>query len=289
MSRNIAHSGTVEGVLATPPVGAPAVRDRSRREPGSLRLRPSRSAGDLVVALVVIFVIWEIVARRYFADSTSLAAPSAVFQQMWADRELLWTNTRATVWVAICGFVLGNAVAAIGATLFVLSPPVERVASRLALALYSLPTLILAPVLGMFLDAQATRVSVSALVVYFPTLVAMTAGLREPSTSSLELIRSLGGTRLHALWLVRLRWSLPSLLAGMRVAVPGALLGAIGSEWLGADTGLGIFMVNALGYLNTDRVWACCLLCVVLTSAGYLVVGILHRLVNGWQLEVTGR
>jgi ABC-type nitrate/sulfonate/bicarbonate transport system permease component len=185
--------------------------------------------------------------------------------------------------IAVLGFVLGNVVAALVAVAFVLVSFLERVFSPLALALYALPTLVLAPVLGVFLGAEATRITVAALVVYFPTLVAVTAGLREPSTEALDLVRSLGGGRLTALRLVRVRWSLPGLCAGMRVAVPGALLGAIASEWLGADTGLGIFMVNALGYLNTARVWGCCLVCIVLTVAGYGLVGVLNSLVNRWH------
>jgi ABC-type nitrate/sulfonate/bicarbonate transport system permease component len=258
-----------------------------------LGTRSGRTAGDvsesrwldLVIAIATIVVVWEVVARLFFVDSTSLSAPSAVAEQMWDDRELLWTNTRSTCLVAIAGFVVGNAVAVVGAAIFVLSGWVERVFSRLALAVYALPTLVLAPVLGMFLDTQSTKIAVSALVVYFPTLVAVGAGLRQPSTGTLDLVRSLGGGRLTALRLVRLRWSMPGLFSGMRVAVPGALLGAIASEWLGADSGLGVFMVNALGYLNTARVWECCVLCIALTGAGYALVGMANKVVNAWQTD----
>jgi ABC-type nitrate/sulfonate/bicarbonate transport system permease component len=235
------------------------------------------------VAVVVILVLWEVVARLWFAGSTSIAPPSAVFAQLWSDRDLVVRNTSATLLIAVLGFLLGNLVAVATAVAFVLVSPLERIFSPLALALYALPTLVLAPVLGVFFDAGSTRVIVAALVVYFPTLVAVTAGLREPTTDALDLVRSLGGGRLTALRLVRARWALPGLCSGMRVAVPGALLGAIASEWLGTDTGLGIFMVNALGYLNTARVWACCLVCVVLTVAGYGLVGLLNSLVNRWH------
>lgn len=264
----------------------PAPMRRRRDRPSARGARRGKGT-DLAIALVVIFAVWEFVARRYFVDSTSLAAPSAVLDQMWTDRDLYWRNTRSTCLIALGGFALGNTIAALGAAIFVLSPPVERVVSRLALALYALPTLVLAPVLGMFLNADATRVAVSALVVYFPTLVAVTAGLREPPRGTLELIHTWGGGRVVALRLVRIRWALPGLFAGMRVAVPGALLGAIASEWLGADRGLGIFMVNALGYLNTERVWGCCLVCVAITAFGYAVVGVINRRVNNWQNETS--
>jgi ABC-type nitrate/sulfonate/bicarbonate transport system permease component len=246
-------------------------------------LRPPAGARDVVLTVVVLVVLWQVAALLWFRDSVALSSPLEVARQGWADRALITSNTLATIRVAVPGFLIGNALAAALATAFVLSRTVENVLSQFALALYALPTLVLAPVLGVFLGPQSTRITVTALVVFFPTLVSTVAGLREASSGALALVESLGGSRWTALRLVRLRWSLPGVCAGLRVGVPGALLGAIASEWLGADNGLGIFMVNALGYLNTARVWACCVVCVVLTVAGYGLVGLLSRWVNGWH------
>jgi ABC-type nitrate/sulfonate/bicarbonate transport system permease component len=247
------------------------------------RLRISRSTRDVALAAVVLLVAWQVVAVVAFPDSFALASPLEAVRQGWADRELLTTNTWVTLQVAIAGFALGNALALALAVVFVLSPLADRILSQFALALYALPTLVLAPILKVFLDPQSTRITVAALVVFFPTLIAAAAGLRSAGRDSLDLVRSLGGNRWTALYRVRLRGALPGVFSGLRVAVPGALLGAIASEWLGADSGLGIFMVNALGYLNTARVYACVLVLVLLTVAGYALVGLGNRLVNGWQ------
>ncbi len=88
---------------------------------------------------------------------------------------------------------------------------------------------------------------------------------------------------MKSLALVRLRWALPGIFAGLKIAVPAALLGALASEWLGATSGLGVIMVDALGYLLGARLWACCLVCIVLTVAGYAVVDMIGRPINAWH------
>jgi len=107
--------------------------------------------------------------------------------------------------------------------------------------------------------------------------------MRSPTPDTLSLVRSLGGTNVTILRKVRLRACLPELFSGLRIAVPMSLLGAVASEWLGGvDRGLGIFMVNALGTLQPARVWAICVVCVILTLIGYAIVATVERRVNRW-------
>jgi ABC-type nitrate/sulfonate/bicarbonate transport system permease component len=246
------------------------------------------SARDVVLTVILLVLAWQLVAGVLVHGAMALSTPVEVAAQAWSDRALLLRNVRATCEVALAGFAVGNLAAVVLAIGFVLSPLVDRVLSQFALALYALPTLVLAPVLEVFLDAQSTRITVAALVVFFPTLLSTAAGLRSATPETVDLVRSMGGSRWTVLYRVRLRWALPGVFSGLRVAVPGALLGAIAGEWLGADTGLGIFMVNALGYLNTARVYACVVVCVLLTVAGYLVVALANRMVNGWAAAAAG-
>jgi sulfonate transport system permease protein len=273
--------GTAPGTVAPPPGRVGPRRVRRSLLPASSR--------DVAITVVVLVLAWQLVAGVLADGGVALSSPVEVAGQGWADRELLLRNVWATVQVAVAGFAVGNLLAVALAVGFVLSPLVDRVLSQFALALYALPTLVLAPILEVFLDPQSTRITVAALVVFFPTLVNTATGLRSATAETVDLVRSLGGSRWTVLYRVRLRGALPGVFSGLRVAVPGALLGAIASEWLGADTGLGIFMVNALGYLNTARVYACVVVCVLLTVTGYALVSLANRAVNGWHAAEGGR
>lgn len=260
----------------------------SRRGGGAvLRALGALPGRSLLLTVLVLLGLWQFSTAFLLVDSPALIPPLDVARALWDDRALLITNTVATVRVAVLGFALGNLVAFALAIVFVLSRSAERILAQFTVALYALPTLVLAPILTFLLGPDNTKITVAALVAFFPTLVSVTTGLRAPGRDTIDLVRSLGGSRWTALVKVRLRWSLPYLCDGMRVAVPGALLGAIASEWLGADVGLGVFMVNALGYLNTARVWASCVVCVCLTLGGYAAVGLFNTVANRWYIDST--
>lgn len=284
-SERVHPSATTEITAATASPVRNSALTRARR---ILRPRNPRAVLDAVVVLGILIVAWQVVGQLLFGDSVSFVTPVEIVAQTYDDRNLLPQNVGATLKVAILGYIIGNLIAFTTAAILVLSRPIEKIVSQLALTLYALPTLVLAPILGAFMGPEATRVSVAALVVFFPAFISTCKGLRDASPQSIDLVYSLGGGRLRMLWLVRLRWSLPAVSAGFRIAVPNALLGAIAAEWLGADRGLGIFMVNALGYLNAPRVWACVVICVVITLVGYALVDTLDRIVNSWTRGAKG-
>lgn len=293
MPRSVLVSNTEPRLAASAKGAAPAITFAPRLGRVHVPLARHRGSGkrgrwDIVLVAVVLLACWQLAASTVLSDSHTLIGPIEVGQALVADRALLLTNTMATARIAVVGFLLGNLTAFALAVFFVLSPTIEKIFGQFAVALYALPTLVLAPILTFLLGPENTKVVVAALVAFFPTLVAVTSGLRAAPRDTVDLVRSLGGSRWTALVKVRLRWSLPHFCDGLRVAVPGALLGAIASEWLGADIGLGVFMVNALGYLNTARVWASCVVCVVLTLVGYTAVGLFNNVVNRWYVDSAG-
>ena len=116
---------------------------------------------------------------------------------------------------------------------FVQIPLVERALLQLALASYCLPVIAIGPVLAVLFSGDTPKVILAALSVIFTTLIGTLVGLRSADRTSLDLIRAYGGGSWTQLWKVRLRASLPSMFAGLRIAAPAAMLGAIIGEYLG--------------------------------------------------------
>ncbi|MCS5714160.1 ABC transporter permease subunit [Herbiconiux sp. CPCC 205716] len=256
----------------------------------STRIDTRRLVGPLATLTVVVLlmVAWEIAARTVLAQSYVFPAPSAIAGQMADDAELLLVNSAATARTAAIGFLVGQAMAILLAVALSFSVAAELVVTKLALVVYSLPTLAIAPILGTMFGLEGTRVAVVAIVVFFPTLLATVSGLSAAGENPYLLVRSLGGTRWTVLTKISFRTALPEIFAGLKLGVPGAVLGAIASEWLGASEGLGIFMVNALAYLQPARVWATCVVIVFGTILVYGVIALLDRVCNGWAIDARG-
>jgi len=114
------------------------------------------------------------------------------------------------------------------------------------------------------------KATVAALIGFFPIVVNASDGLRAPNEESVELFRSLGATRWQIFRKLRFPASLPTLFAGLKVAVTLCVVGATIGEWVGAHQGLGYLMLQSNALLRVDLVFAAILM---LSILGLLLFG----------------
>ena len=237
--------------------------------------------------LLVLLVAWEVAGRTLFADSRTVPPPTAIVAKMVDDGLGFYgPNIVTTLREAALGWLWGNAIAILLAIAFVQIPLVERALLQLALASYCLPVIAIGPVLAVLFSEDTPKVILAALSVIFTTLIATIVGLRNADRTSLELIRAYGGGSWTQLWKVRLRASLPSMFAGLRIAAPAAMLGAIIGEYLGAESGLGVAMINSQQSLSVERTWGIALVATALSGAAYGLTALVGALLTPWAPRV---
>ncbi|MCY4664487.1 MAG: ABC transporter permease subunit [Acidimicrobiaceae bacterium] len=256
---------------------------------------PTRSGGGsrldrvpprVLSALVGIGVIllWELLARTVYAGSYRLSPPTAVVVEFFEFRGLylrnLWHSTKTAAW----GFLWGNLAAVALAAVASLVPLLRRSIGAIALTIFCLPFIAVAPILRLITGpGNGTPIALSALAVVFTTYVAALLGFDLAPGGALDVVRSYGRGRLVAFRDVRLRASVPAMFAGLQIAAPAAFLGAVVGEFTGAHRGLGILTVRALGALQTDRIWVIAVLSTIVATGGYLAIGALGRYLCPWS------
>jgi ABC-type nitrate/sulfonate/bicarbonate transport system permease component len=107
-------------------------------------------------------------------------------------------------------------------------------------------------------------------------------GLHSADATSLDVVRAYGGGSWAMLTKVRIRASLPSLFAGLRIAAPASVLGAIIGEYLGGQSGLGVAMINSEQALDIPRTWGIALAITAIGGVGYAVTALAARLLTPW-------
>ncbi len=224
----------------------------------------------------------------------AIPTPWAVLSQMGADGwGFYWRNAAVTLAEAGAGYAWGNALALLLAFLVLLIPPLERLATQLAVISYCLPVVAIGPVIFIVLgpppsgDPSGTAVALAALSVFFTTMVSSLAGLKAADRSCLDIVTVFGGRRIHQLVKVRIIAGLPAVLAALKIAAPAALLGAILGEYIGGvDRGLGPAMVNAQQTLEVARVWGVAFVCAALAGGAYALLGLVARIAAPWSTGV---
>jgi ABC-type nitrate/sulfonate/bicarbonate transport system permease component len=238
------------------------------------RLAGAAVAGGLVVAL------WSALAQWWAPRVTPTVA--AVARQVWNDRSFYLPHLRTTAAEAAWGYLIGNVAAIVVAALVVLVRPLSRLLERIGVAIYCLPLLALGPILQIVAPGSSAKIALAALSVFFTTMVCCVAGLRSADPASVDVVRAAGGGKQRAFSAVRVPAALPALFAGLRIAAPAALLGAIVGEYLGGRRGLGVAMIQSQSSFDVARTWGLAVVMGLTVGLVYAVTGVLARFLLPW-------
>jgi ABC-type nitrate/sulfonate/bicarbonate transport system permease component len=231
----------------------------------------------------MLIAVWYLLALTVLAGKHVLPTPNSVVVTIFHDPGYdLWPALARTATEAGLGFLWGNLIALFLAFVFVLVPFAETALLRIVLATYCMPVIAIGPILQIVLNGTAPKIALAAMSVLFTTLIGAMSGLRSADTTALELVRAYGGGTWKQLTKVRLRAALPLTFAGLSIAAPAAVLGAIIGEYLGSDEGLGLGIMNAENVLDASRVWALALVVTALAGAGYFLIDLLGRALTPW-------
>lgn len=242
-----------------------------------------------LIGVVVLLVVWTVLASTVLTTADGVPTPWAVLRQMaqdgWSFYQPLIAQTGSE---ALRGYLFGNGIALGLAVLVLLVPPLYTVVTQLAITSYCLPLIAVGPILSLVFNGDTPMVAMAALSVLFTTLVGALLGLRSADQSTVDVVRAYGGGRWQQIRRVRVMAALPSVLAALKIAAPGALLGAIIGEYLGrVDTGLGVAMTVSQQQLDVARTWGIALVAGAVAGLAYGVTALIARFLLPWSRTTT--
>ncbi|GAC00431.1 putative ABC transporter permease protein [Gordonia namibiensis NBRC 108229] len=235
--------------------------------------------------IVGLIVVWWIAGALELFGGT-IPTPWSVLAEIGETGSSYYVdNFSLTVELALRGFLWGNGLAIALAVVVILFPPVEGLATQLAILSYCTPIIAVAPIIQVaFAEVTTMIVFLAAISVFFTTMIGTLSGLRSPHAGSLDLIKVYGGGRFAQLWRVRSVAALPNTLAAIKIAAPAAVLGAVLGEFLAMpETGAGPAMIIAQQSGNIPQVWAIALISGAVAGIGYAVVAVIAKYATAWS------
>ena len=218
-------------------------------------------------------------------DNPWVPPPHQVAQSLFdylkspSDPTSMWMHIGTTAEEAALGLLAGTLLGLAIATLFVHSRPVEAALLPWVVASQTVPVLALAPILislvGINLQA---KVLIATYLVFFAVTVSAVKGLKSADALAHELMRSYAANLWQIYWKLRLPAALPFIFTGLKIASTAALVGAIVSELLGSEYGLGALLVAGNNFNKYLLLWSTMLAASLLGLAAYLLIAGLERL-----------
>ncbi|MBE3640413.1 ABC transporter permease [Mangrovicoccus algicola] len=228
--------------------------------------RPLRLAGplaDTVLALAAGGLLWAGLMELFALPDFFAKRPGDVWAflvtdaQAGAHRARLAAALGQTLAMAGPGYLAGLALGAGLAAGLTLRPGLAGLAMPLAVALRAVPIIATAPVLIWALGRGAAgTVTVVAVMIFFPTLVACLSGIARTPRAVLDLFDSHAAPGLQRLLWAQLPAILPAFFAAARMAVPAAILAVTTAEWLATGRGIGALMAVSAATSDYAMLWS---------------------------------
>ena len=224
----------------------------------------------MVPAAVIIglVAVWEAAVRIKDIPLYVLPAPTDVVRAVFAEAPNLARHGAVTVLEALAGMAIAFLLALVLGILMDMFPLMKRAVYPLLVATQTVPMIVLAPILIIYLGFGMTpKILTVVLMCFFPNAVSFTDGMAQLNPQYVNLVRSYGAKGFAIYRLVKIPAAIPSLLSGMKVAATYSISGAVVGEWIGAQQGLGYYLIRVKNNYMLDKVFACVLVIVLLSLA----------------------
>jgi ABC-type nitrate/sulfonate/bicarbonate transport system permease component len=228
------------------------------------------------IALVLVIGLWQLAGSAGWINPLFLPAPSSIARAIYqlAISGALWHHLSYSIMRIGTGWILGTIAGVIVGFAIGLSSLARGVGITFISALFPIPKIALLPLLILWLGiGEEPKIATIALGVFFSTAISVYSGVDSVPRNLIRMAQSFN-VPFHAI-VRRVIWpgALPAILAGFRITASVALLLVVSAEMIGAEYGIGAFVLQAGNLMQTDQLLAG----VVILSLFGLAVG---RLIN---------
>lgn len=242
------------------------------------------SAAILVAGIVLV----ELACRNGLVSALIIPAPSQVWVALvdGFDTGILWPHLTSTLVATGIGFAISIVVGiSLGGALAVFHR-LERVVYPFIVAFQTLPKIAIAPLIIIWLGFDgASKITIVAIVAFFPILVNTMQGMRLRERERFELMQSLGANSWQTFRYIRFPSALPYIFAGLHIGAIFALIGTVAAEFVGASEGLGVLLMQQKSLFNVPGVFSILVLFMVIGICIHVVMRFIERRVAFWAQE----
>lgn len=229
---------------------------------------------------------WQALESFHVVKAILISSPWLLFRSLgqWVQQGSFYTDLEVTVGEMFSGLVLGTLLGVAGGVVLGLRPRVAKAVEPLVIALYSIPIVILVPLMTVWFGfGEFPKVLIVTLGVFFVMFMNALAGIRGINRSLIHNLRIMDVSRARIARDIYLPSIFNWMIAGLRIAVAFALIGAIVAEFVAAKHGLGVAMTNAALFLNVPRVFAALIVLAILGLVLSGLVSVAERRLLRWR------
>ena len=234
------------------------------------------------------FALWELVCQLFAIDQFILPAPSLVwgaFVEFWPA---VWQNSLITLWTTLVGFGIAVGFGLLLGIAVGWSRTFYNGLYPVMVGFNSVPKVAVVPILIIWFGiGEVPAILTAFLISFFPIVVNVATGIATMEPELEDVLRALGAKKMDIMYRVGIPRSMPYFFGSLKVAITLAFVGAVVSETVGANAGIGHMMLGAGSRFETPLVFAGLIALAVEGIAMYAIFAWIEMRTTRWAFRST--
>ena len=247
------------------------------------QLRRRLASAALIIGF---FVAWELLCLMFGVKDLVLPRPSQIVATLVERIPAIWPHAAQTLYTTLVGFGLGIFWGVLIGVFVGSSKLAYDVAYPLLVGFSSIPKVAVVPIFVLWFGAGTIPAVLTAMILcVFPIVVNVATGLATTEPELEDVMRALKASKLDILVNVGLPRAMPYFFASLKVAITFAFIGAVISETIASNIGIGYLMLSASSTFRVPLVFAGLLVVAAMGVVMYAVAAVFERRYTGWAVR----
>jgi NitT/TauT family transport system permease protein len=231
-----------------------------------------------LISPIGLLLLWQLLLMAGLGDRRFIPAPTDIAVKFWelvANGELA-THVGVTLYRVFAGFFAGVIPAVAMGLLMAMFKPVRIFFDPLIAVIFPIPKVALMPLLLLaFGFGDASKIALVAIAVFFPVIVNTYVGAANIEKIYWDVAKNYGASQTVLFTRVVFFGALPTIFAGLRIAMAVSFIVLVAAEFVASKTGIGYLIWNSWELLQVDIMFV-----------GIVAVGILGLITSVLMQEI---
>lgn len=251
---------------------------------GGFAPKSRRWVGFAVFAVLIALVEWG--TRTGWITSLTLPRPSDVMKTLGElySSGLLYKHLSLSLSRLVIGAALGASVGVSVGVVIALFSYIRAGLVPLIAAIFPIPKIALLPLFVIWFGIdEGSKYALIAFGTFTPTVVATYGAVDNVDRSLIRMGQSFGLSWFSIVRKIVLPGAMPGILSGLRISLAIAIILLVAAEMLGAQYGIGAYILEAGSLYDLERLFAGVVILSLLGVIVSAVIGLIERRLLGWR------
>ncbi len=238
------------------------------------------------VTLLAVLAVWQIGAELRWFSVAFLSTPAAIARALWhlAISGELGRDLGASLGRLLGGWLGGTLAGLVAGLAIGLFSTLRSPGMAVVSALFPIPKIALVPLFIIWFGiGEGSKLVTVGFGVFFPMAISTIAAVDAVPRNLIRMGQSFGLSQAAVVWRIVLPGALPALLAAMRITAATAIILLVAAEMIGAENGIGAFVLRAGNLYDIDALMAGIAVLSLIGLVAARLIGLAERALLKWR------